>query len=96
MPRYISIAHRISWAAALVALLSWVSFESAAAPKPSLAHDVVIVPVPAATESPALWKRWWVWTAFGAIVAAGVATALLTREHDTGVPSTALGDKRFY
>jgi tetratricopeptide (TPR) repeat protein len=69
---------------------------SAAAPKPSLAHDVVIVPVPAATESPALWKRWWVWTAFGAIVAAGVATALLTREHDTGVPSTALGDKRFY
>jgi tetratricopeptide (TPR) repeat protein len=66
------------------------------APKPSLAHDVVIIPVPTPIESPPLWKRWWVWTAFGAIVAAGVATALLTREHATDVPSTALGDKRFY
>lgn len=66
------------------------------APKPSLAHDVVIIPVPTPPESPPIWKRWWVWTAFGAIVAAGVATALLTREHDTDVPSTALGDKRFY
>jgi tetratricopeptide (TPR) repeat protein len=68
----------------------------AAAPKPSLTHDVVIVPVPVAPEAPPIWKRWWVWTAFGAVVAAGVATALLTRERDTNVPATALGDKRFY
>jgi tetratricopeptide (TPR) repeat protein len=65
-------------------------------PAPSLAHDVVIVPVAVEPEAAAIWKRWWVWTAFGAIVAAGVATALLTREHDTAVPATALGDKRFY
>jgi tetratricopeptide (TPR) repeat protein len=67
-----------------------------AAPPPSLAHDVVIFPVPAPESPPPLWRRWWTWTAFGALVAAGVATVLLTRQNDTTVPATALGDKRFY
>jgi tetratricopeptide (TPR) repeat protein len=67
---------------------------------PSLARDVVIVPVAspvaAAVERPPLWRRWWVWTAFGAVVAAGVLSVLLTRQSDTPVPATALGDKRFF
>jgi tetratricopeptide (TPR) repeat protein len=67
------------------------------APRPSFARDVVIVPVTPAPEAPRpLWRRWWVWTAFGALVAAGIATALLTQQADTQVPATALGDKRFY
>ena len=66
-----------------------------AAPPPSLARDVVIVPV-APESAPPLWRRWWAWTAFGALVAAGIATVLLTHHDDTAVPATALGDKRFY
>ncbi len=66
-------------------------------PAPSLSRDVVILPAPEAPESGRpLWRRWWAWTAFGALVAAGVAAALLTRQNDTPVPATALGDKRFY
>lgn len=68
-----------------------------ATPAPSLARDVVILPAPETPESGRpLWRRWWAWTAFGVLVAAGVATALLTRQNDTPVPATALGDKRFY
>jgi tetratricopeptide (TPR) repeat protein len=67
-----------------------------AAPRPSLARDVVIVPVSTPPEGAPLWRRWWVWTAFGALVAAGVATVLLTRHGDAVVPATALGDRRFY
>jgi tetratricopeptide (TPR) repeat protein len=63
---------------------------------PSLARDVVIVPVTPAPERAPLWRRWWVWTAFGALAAAGIATMLLTRHDDTPVPATALGDKRFF
>jgi tetratricopeptide (TPR) repeat protein len=67
------------------------------APTPSLARDVVIVPVAAAApEGPPLWRRWWVWTAFGAVVAAGVVSVLLTRQNETQVPATALGDMRFF
>jgi tetratricopeptide (TPR) repeat protein len=66
------------------------------APAPSLSRDVVIVPVAPALESPPLWRRWWAWTALGALVAAGVATVLLTRQNDTPVPATALGDRRFF
>ncbi|HEY2731907.1 MAG TPA: tetratricopeptide repeat protein [Polyangia bacterium] len=68
-----------------------------ATPAPSLSRDVVILPTLETPESGRpLWRRWWAWTAFGALVAAGVATALLTRQNDTPVPATALGDKRFY
>jgi tetratricopeptide (TPR) repeat protein len=68
----------------------------APAPPPSLARDDVIVPVAPTPEPTPLWRRWWVWTAFGALVAAGVTTVLLTRQNETPVPATALGDKRFY
>jgi tetratricopeptide (TPR) repeat protein len=67
----------------------------AAVPPPSLARDVVVVPV-ATPEGTPTWRKWWVWTAFGAVVAAGVATVLLTRRTDTAVPATALGDQRFF
>jgi len=68
-----------------------------ATPAPGFARDVVSLPAPETPESGRpLWRRWWAWTAFGALVAAGVATALLTRQNDTPVPATALGDKRFY
>jgi tetratricopeptide (TPR) repeat protein len=73
------------------------STKPAPAPSPSFAHDAVLVPVAPPPEAPRpLWRRWWVWTAFGALVLAGVAAALLTQKDDTTVPSTALGDKRFY
>jgi tetratricopeptide (TPR) repeat protein len=67
-----------------------------AEPHPTLAHDVVIVPVTPAAESAPLWRRWWVWTAFATLAAAGVATVLLTRHDDTAVPATSLGDRRFF
>lgn len=66
------------------------------APAPSLSRDVVVVPVTPAPEPAPLWRRWWVWTAFAALAAGGVATMLLTRHEDTAVPSTALGDRRFF
>jgi tetratricopeptide (TPR) repeat protein len=63
---------------------------------PSLAHDVVIVPVEVPDSTRPLWRRWWTWTALGAFVAAGVVAALVGRQTDTHVPATALGDMRFY
>jgi tetratricopeptide (TPR) repeat protein len=64
-------------------------------PAPTLARDVVIVPVTPLAPRP-LWRRWWAWAAVGAIVAGGlVATFALSREG-TDVPATALGDKKFY
>jgi len=64
-------------------------------PAPTLARDVVIVPVTPPAPRP-LWRRWWAWAAVGAIVAGGlVATFALSREG-TDVPATALGDKKFY
>jgi tetratricopeptide (TPR) repeat protein len=69
----------------------------AASPPASLARDVVVFPVSVAPdETHPLWRRWWAWTALGAVIAAGIASALLTRQNDTPVPTTALGDKRFY
>jgi tetratricopeptide (TPR) repeat protein len=68
------------------------------APPASLAHDVVIVPVDAdhAPTSRPLWRRWWVWTALGALVVGSAAVALTAGRARTEVPPTALGDKRFY
>jgi tetratricopeptide (TPR) repeat protein len=66
----------------------------------SLAHDVVIVPVdadrPASPSPRPLWRRWWVWTALGALVVGSAAVALTLGRARTDVPATALGDKRFY
>jgi tetratricopeptide (TPR) repeat protein len=76
-----------------------------AAPAPRLDNDVLIVPVAAAppvAQRPGrrapLWHRWWFWTALGAVAAAGAITAAaaLSRGSQTQVPSTDLGDRRFY
>jgi len=82
--------------AALAALGRPAPARPPAVPAPSLSRDVVIVPVSPPPESPPLWRRWWVWTAFAALAAGGVAAVLLTRHDDTTVPSTALGDRRFF
>jgi tetratricopeptide (TPR) repeat protein len=76
---------------------------------PSLAHDVVIVPlgprdVPAAEPAAAhaarrrpVWRRWWVWTALGVAVVAGLAAVALTSTSGGPVaPTTELGGKRFF
>lgn len=76
----------------------------APAPPPSLAHDVVVVPIGAAgDEAPArhrrpIWKRWWFWTIVGAAaITAGVITAAaVAGGSNPAVPETQLGDKRFY
>lgn len=63
------------------------------APAPSLAHDVIIVPV--APPRP-IWKRWWFWTAVGAAVVGGTVAAFAFGNRGTDVPPTALGDQKFY
>ncbi len=42
------------------------------------------------------WRSWWFWTALGCAVAAGVTAAALAGRSDSGVPTTDLGDKRFF
>jgi tetratricopeptide (TPR) repeat protein len=68
-----------------------------AAPAPSLAHDVVIVPVEGRPqEARPLWRRWWVWAALGVVVVGGAATAFALGRDRTSVPQTSLGDQTFY
>ena len=43
-----------------------------------------------------LWRRWWVWTAVGAAVAAGVTAAALAGRSESSVPTTDLGNKKFF
>jgi tetratricopeptide (TPR) repeat protein len=72
-------------------------------PRPSLARDVLIAPADAgAPAAPApsrpIWRRWWFWTAAGALLVAGVTAALTISagHNETTVPATDLGSKRFY
>jgi tetratricopeptide (TPR) repeat protein len=69
-----------------------------AKPAPSLANDVVLIPVAPgqAPEHRPIWKRWWAWAALGALVVGGATLALTLGRDDTNVPQTALGDKTFY
>ena len=71
-----------------------------AVPAPSLAHDVVVVPVaspfPAPEAERPAWRRWWSWAALGVVIAGGVATAIVLGRDQTKVPATALGDQKFY
>ena len=43
-----------------------------------------------------VWRRWWVWTAVGAVLAAGVTVAALAGRSDNSVPTTDLGNKKFF
>jgi tetratricopeptide (TPR) repeat protein len=43
-----------------------------------------------------LWRRWWVWTALGAALAAGVTVAALAGHSESAVPTTDLGNKKFF
>ena len=43
-----------------------------------------------------LWRRWWVWTAVGAVLAAGVTAVALAGRSEGSVPSTDLGNKKFF
>ncbi len=72
--------------------------------------ELELVKAPPATAAPAgaaqpaiaakprpLWKRWWLWTAIGVAVGAGVtAAALSTRSTAPAVPVTDLGNGKFY
>lgn len=52
----------------------------------------------AARPKPApLWKRWWLWTAVGVAVGAGITAAVLaSRSTSPGIPPTDLGNGKFY
>jgi hypothetical protein len=52
----------------------------------------------AARPKPApVWKRWWLWTAIGVAVGAGItAAALAGRSSSPAIPATDLGDGKFY
>lgn len=44
-----------------------------------------------------VWRRWWVWTAVGVALGAGItAAALANRSSSPAVPPTDLGDRKFY
>ena len=43
-----------------------------------------------------LWRRWWVWTAVGAMLAAGVTAAVLAGRSESTIPTTDLGNKNFF
>ncbi len=43
-----------------------------------------------------VWRRWWVWTAIGAALAAGVTVAALAGRSESPLPTTDLGNKKFF
>ncbi|HXU61642.1 MAG TPA: tetratricopeptide repeat protein [Polyangia bacterium] len=44
-----------------------------------------------------LWKRWWLWTAVGVAVGAGITAALVaSRSTSPAIPPTDLGNGKFY
>jgi tetratricopeptide (TPR) repeat protein len=50
----------------------------------------------AAKHPTPIWRRWWVWTAIGVVLAAGATAAALAGRSETSTPSTDLGDKKFF
>lgn len=65
----------------------------APAPAPPL-----LAPLPAAKpRATPVWKRWWLWTAVGVAVGAGItAAALANRASSPSVPASDLGNKGFF
>jgi tetratricopeptide (TPR) repeat protein len=79
--------------------------ESLRARPPAPAPRLTLAPLPNGPDLAAprpkperrsAWKRWWFWTAVGVAIAAGVTAAALSSRSDSAVPTTDLGDKRFY
>lgn len=66
------------------------------APPPAPTPPLGAPPATAAKPRP-VWKRWWLWTAVGVAVGAGItAAALSSRSTGPAVPTTDLGDRKFY
>ncbi|MFL5308703.1 MAG: tetratricopeptide repeat protein [Polyangia bacterium] len=65
------------------------------APPPAQAPLAAEPPVVVAKPRP-VWKRWWLWTAVGVAVGAGITAAVLSsRSTAPTVPTTDLGNQRF-
>jgi len=66
------------------------------APPPVQAAPAGGAPAIAVKPRP-VWKRWWLWTAVGVAVGVGItAAALSSRPSGPAVPTTDLGDRKFY
>ena len=65
-----------------------------AAPPPGLV--AAAGPGAGAKQPTPVWRRWWVWTAVGAVLAAGVVAAALAGRADSSLPTTDLGNKKFF
>jgi tetratricopeptide (TPR) repeat protein len=70
---------------------------SAVAARPRLIPEPKLVaPPPAPPRAARPWRRWWFWTAIGVAVGAGATAIALSRRGETDVPTTALGDQKFF
>lgn len=53
-------------------------------------------PAPAKPKPTVIWKRWWLWTAVGFALGAGItAVAVANRSSSPFIPPTDLGNQRF-
>jgi len=57
---------------------------------------LIATPGAAAKQQTPLWRRWWLWTAVGAVLAAGVTAAALSGRSEGAIPTTDLGNKKFF
>jgi len=65
-------------------------------PSPATAPTPAAAGGPKARPTP-LWRRWWLWTAVGVALGAGVtAAALSSRSSGPSVPGSDLGDHKFF
>ena len=69
-----------------------------ARPAVATAPSLIAAPGTGATAKPPtpVWRRWWVWTAIGAALAAGVTVAALAGRSESTIPTTDLGNKKFF
>jgi tetratricopeptide (TPR) repeat protein len=59
--------------------------------------DLHAAALPPAGESPPLYRKWWFWTGLGAVVAAGIVTAVvLSSGSEKGIPNTTLGNQPIF
>jgi tetratricopeptide (TPR) repeat protein len=63
--------------------------------RPRLIPEATVV-TPTPPRPPRPWQRWWFWTAIGVALGAGATAIVLSRRSETEVPTTALGDQKFF